>query len=56
MVNRALLALEKRYGIMPIPRYGVEVGTDGTIVEIITLLIDGATVAEIRDGKMEEML
>lgn len=56
MVNRIILALERKYGIMPIPRYGVEVGADGTIVELITLLIDGATVAEIRDGKMEEML
>ena len=55
MVNRIILALEKRYGIMPIPRYGVEVGEDGTVVELITLLVDGATVAEIRDGKIMEV-
>lgn len=55
MLNRALLAMEKRYGIMPIPRYGVELGADGNVTELITLLIDGATVAEIRDGKITEV-
>lgn len=55
MVNRIIMALERKYGVMPIPRYGVEVDVDGSVNEIIALLIDGATVAEIRDGKLMEV-